>query len=150
MTRTGTGADVANPAEELPNRRYGLFIEVPAAAIGLLLAWGIWWDAGARAGLAALLVGVSSFGSGLVVLLWLYWFARRRVAKNIKPKKWEYVVESWGPYALPPAIALGMWSSSIGADTTWGDILGVAAALGLAGFIHGLVFVEPPVIPETY
>jgi hypothetical protein len=67
----------------------------------LLLAWGIWGDSGARAGLAAaLLVGVSSsFSSGLLVLLWLYLFARRRVAKHIEPKKWEYVVEPWGPYA---------------------------------------------------
>lgn len=136
--------------DDSPNHRSVVFLEIPLAAAGLLFAFGIgWWD-GILAGLAAFVVAAASFGLGLLLLLWLYRFAERRVEKSIQPRKWEYTLERHGHWLLPPAIGLGMWASQFGANATWGDVLGVACFLSVAGFTHGLAFVTPPNIPESY
>lgn len=126
------------------SRRGLLFLEIAFTIAALLLAWGIWSSNGLARALAALLVAGGSFGAGLLIILWLYGLARRRVTRDIKPKQWEYRLQALGPYVLPPSIAFGMWASHFGADTDWNYVVGVGCFALVAGIAHGLFFLEPP------
>jgi hypothetical protein len=133
-----------------PNTRPLLYVvEIPFALLGLFLVWGSSADGFVGFG-GALLVAVSAFALGFVILAWLYRFARRRVEQDVKPKPWEYWLEGRGWWFLPPAVALGMWASQFGANEGWGSAVGGAAALAVSGFCHGLVFLTPPEVPESY
>ena len=72
--------------DDSPNHRSAVYLEIPLAAAGLLFAFGIGWWNGILAGLAAFVVAAASFGLGLLLLLWLYRFAERRVEKSVQPK----------------------------------------------------------------
>lgn len=133
-----------------PSTRPLLYVgEIPLALLGLLLLWASSADGFVSRG-GMLLLAVSSFALGFVILAWLYRFARRRVEQNSRPKPWEYWLEAHGWWLLPPAVALGMWSSQFGANEGWGTAVGGAVALTIAGFSHGLVFLTPPQVPESY
>jgi hypothetical protein len=124
-------------------------VEIPFALLGLWLVWGSSADGFVSLG-GALLVAVSAFALGFVILAWLYRFARRRVEQDVKPKPWEYWLEEHGWWLLPPAVALGVWASQFGANDGWGSAVGGAAALAIAGFGHGLVFLTSPQVPKSH
>lgn len=133
-----------------PNTRPLLYVgEIPIALLGVFLLW----DGSTRGVLGlggAVLLAVAAFALGFMVIAWLYRFARRRVETQAKPKPWEYWLERYGWLFLPPAIGFGMWASQFGANEAWGSASGGALGLALAGLCHGLVFLTPPEVPESY
>lgn len=135
---------MSETAPDPVSRKGALFLEIVFVIFVLLLTFGIWSSNGLVRALAALLVAIGCFGAGLLMILWLYWLARRRVTHDIKPKQWEYRLQALGPYVLPPSIAFGLWASHFGADTDWNYVAGVGCFALVAGIAHGLFFLEPP------
>jgi hypothetical protein len=141
---------VTDGDEGPPNTRPLLYVvEIPIALLGLFLVW----DSSTRGVLGlggAVLLALAAFALGFLIVAWLYRFARRRVENQAKPRQWEFWLERYGWFFLPPAVGFGMWASQFGANDGWGSASGGAVSFALAGLCHGLVFLTPPEIPEWY